>query len=84
MTLFLQLSLPLKTHLIMVKSLRRQHPRQVCQLQRVLGNVVHLDGVLVVLELTEQTVLLAQGPDARVSVVPRVLALAVKLLATLR
>ena len=68
----------------MVESLLRQHPRQVGQLQRVLGDVVHLDGVLVVLELTEETVLLAQGPDARVGVVPRVLALAVKLLAALR
>ena len=68
----------------MVESLCREHSCQVGQLKRVLDDVVHLYRVLVVLELTEQAVLLAQGPDAGVRVVPRVLALAVKLLAALR
>ena len=68
----------------MVESLCREHTRQVGQLKRVLDDVVHLYCVLVVLELTEQAVLLAQSPDAGVRVVPSVLALAVKLLAALR
>ena len=68
----------------MVESLCRQHRRQVGELQRVLGEAIHLDGVLAIMELTEQTVLLAQGPDAGVGVVPRVLTLAVHLHAALR
>ena len=39
----------------------------------VLGEVVHLHEVVAVLELTEDGVLLAEGPEAGVGIVPRVL-----------
>ena len=62
----------------MLLGLVLQQPGNVRQLVAVLGEAVHLQEVLAVVELAEEGVLLAVAADASVRVVPRVLALAVQ------
>ena len=68
----------------MLLGLVLQQPGNVGQLVAILGEAVHLQEVLAVVELAEEGVLLALAADARVRVVPRVLALAVQRRVTLR
>ena len=62
----------------MLLGLVLQQPGNVGQLVLVLGEAVHLQEVLAVVELAEEGVLLAVAADASVRVVLRVLALAIQ------
>ena len=65
-------------HLVILYCVCGEEVCDVGELVRVLGEAVHLQQVR---ELAEHGVLLAQGPNTRVRVVRRVLALAAKLFA---
>ena len=60
-----------------------QQASNVAQLEAVLGEAVHLEEALTVVKLAEERVFLSVASDASVCVIPRILALAVKLDVTL-
>ena len=61
-----------------------QQAGDVAQLEAVLGEAVHLEEALAVVKLAEKRVFLAVASDARVGIISRILALAVKLGVALR
>ena len=71
-------------YLVKINCLLAELRREIHQLIFILSQVVHLHEVVVVLKLAEDGVLLSDGAETGVGVVPRVLTLALEGLTALR